>query len=60
MPIFLNTIGKTNLLSPSAAGDKLFSELVDTLKGHFEPKLLVISVAAGKAQTSSTVGSRTT
>ena len=47
--IFLNVIGKTNyqllrnLLSPSTPGDKSFSELVDTLKGHFEPKPLVIS-----------------
>ena len=53
VPIFLNAIGKTNyqllrnLLSHSTPGDKSFSELVDALKGHFEPKPLVISVFIG-------------
>ena len=32
-----------NLLAPTPLKDKGFDELVSTLKGHFEPKLLIIA-----------------
>ena len=32
-----------NLLAPASPKDKSFKEIVDTLKAHFEPKLLVIA-----------------
>ena len=49
VPVFLSVIGgKTydllqNLLSPTDPKDKSFDELVETLKGHFEPKPIVIT-----------------
>ena len=49
VPVFLNVIGgKTydllrNLLSPTDLKDKSFDKLVETLKGHFEPKPIVIT-----------------
>ena len=49
VPLFLNAIGpKTysllrDLLSPTALTDKTFAELKTALKGHFEPKPIVIA-----------------
>ena len=49
VPVLLSVIGgKTydllrNLLSPTDPKDKTFDELVEALKGHFEPKPLVIA-----------------
>ena len=47
--VFLTAIGGRtytllrNLLAPTLPKDKSFDELVDTLKKHFEPKVLVIA-----------------
>ena len=49
VPVFLSVLGgKTydllrNLLSPTDPKDKSFDELVEALKGHFEPTPLVIA-----------------
>ena len=49
VPVLLSVIGgKTydllrNLLSPTDPKDKTFDELVEALKGHFEPKPIVIA-----------------
>ena len=49
VPIFLSVVGGTtygllhNLLAPASLKDKLFKDIVDTLKAHFKPKLLVIA-----------------
>ena len=48
IPVFLCIVGGTtyrllrNLLVLASPKDKSFKEIVDTLKAHFEPKLLVI------------------
>ena len=49
VPVFLSSIGSAtygtlcDLLAPSNPKDKSFEQIVDTLKGHFEPKPLVIA-----------------
>ena len=49
VPVLLNAIGKANyqllrnLLAPIPPAEKSFEDLVTALKGHFEPKPLVIS-----------------
>ena len=47
VPVFLNLLGREtyallrNLVSPVKPADKSLNELMDALRGHFEPKKLV-------------------
>ena len=49
VPVFLNAVGKqhyqllANLFSPDRPASKPLAEIVATLKGHYEPKPIVIA-----------------
>ena len=49
VPVFLNAVGKqhyqllANLFSPDPPASRPLSEIVDALKGHYEPKPIVIA-----------------
>lgn len=49
MAVFLNAVGKehyqllANLFSPTPPAQKSFEQIVDALKGHYDPKRLVIA-----------------